>query len=54
MNVSETINEEFSQKTGLTLSDYKVGADNACGAIGAGILSTGRNRYAKASGHTFL
>jgi xylulokinase len=38
-----TINEEFSQKTGLTLSTkvFAGGADNACGAIGAGILSSG-------------
>ncbi|MGK3723212.1 xylulokinase [Priestia megaterium] len=38
-----TVNEEFSQKTGLTPSTkvFAGGADNACGAIGAGILSSG-------------
>ncbi|MEQ7807740.1 xylulokinase [Priestia aryabhattai] len=37
------VNEEFSQKTGLTTSTkvFAGGADNACGAIGAGILSPG-------------
>jgi xylulokinase len=39
-----TITPEFSQKTGLS-EDLKVfagGADNACGAIGSGILSEGK------------
>jgi xylulokinase len=38
------INREFSQKTGLATSTkvFAGGADNACGAIGAGILSSGK------------
>ncbi|MDP1442118.1 xylulokinase [Priestia megaterium] len=38
-----TVNEEVAQQTGLTISTkvFAGGADNACGAIGAGILSSG-------------
>lgn len=38
------ITEEFAQETGLSISTkvFAGGADNACGAIGAGILSEGK------------
>ncbi|MBD1381495.1 xylulokinase [Metabacillus arenae] len=39
-----TLNEEFAKKTGLSSSTkvFAGGADNACGAIGAGILTEGK------------
>ncbi|HFK1788511.1 TPA: xylulokinase [Bacillus pacificus] len=39
-----TVNDEFAQKTGLSslTKVFAGGADNACGAIGSGILSSGK------------
>lgn len=39
-----TITKDFAEKTGLNVNTkvFAGGADNACGAIGAGILSTGK------------
>ncbi|MER1999946.1 MAG: xylulokinase, partial [Lysinibacillus sp.] len=39
-----TITEQFAERTGLSTSTrvFAGGADNACGAVGAGIVSTGK------------